>query len=247
MWDIQELMNFKTMQKIIILLLFLFPAFFADAQSVLLEEDVDYYEDVPEYGHNRKHYYHFYGSYGHMLGSTNEDKSKIAPFLSQYFDLGMRYKRRFSQFYSMGYDIIINNRNFRLADDESRNLPADDILDKESINLFTLEGGLYSRFNVDSRRGNYIGDFLDIGVFGGWNFLSRYYYKHEFTEGQNRKFSAYNPDYLETFNYGAFVRAGYNRYVLFARYRLSNLINTDDNNYEDLPAFNVGVQVGFHK
>ena len=238
-------MNFRTMKQIILLPLLFFCVTFGYSQSVLLEENVDYYEDTPEYGPNRKHYVHFYGSYGHLLGSSKEGKSEIDPLLSSYFDLGSRYKRRFSQLFSIGYDLSLSNRNFRLAESDARNLPNNNLLDKEKINVFSLGAVIYSRFNV-GRRGNYIGNFLDIGVFGGWNFSSRYYYKNEYKEGQYRKYSEYNPDYVKALNYGVLARIGYNRYVLFARYRFSDMIDTQGN-YEDLPPFNIGVQIGFHK
>ncbi|MFW6019125.1 MAG: hypothetical protein ACOCPM_00965 [Bacteroidales bacterium] len=225
--------------------LLIFFVHFGNAQSVLLEESVDYYEDTTDFGPNRTHYYHFYGSYGHLTGASQEDKSKIDPLLSNFFDLGARYKRRFSQVYSMGYEVSLNNRNFHLADSDSRNLPDNNFSDKEKINVFSLAAGIYSRFNV-GMRGNYIGNFMDIGVFGGWNFNSRYYYKNEYKKGQYRKYSEYNPDYVKALNYGVLTRIGYNNYVLFARYRFSDMINTEED-YKDLPPFTLGVQIGFHK
>jgi hypothetical protein len=233
------------MKKIFLLIALMIAFFSMDAQTVLLEEEVDYYEETPENGPNRKNFYHVYGSWGMMFGATDGGRSDIIPYFSDHGDLGFRYKRKFSNFYSMGYEVFTSSYAFRLADKNSRTLPDTIHYDKEKINLYALGAGYYNRFNF-GRRGDYIGNFLDIGVYGEWNFASRYMYKHELNDGRKRKFKVSNPDYLNTLNYGAFARAGYNRYVLYARYRLSSIID-QDKKYADLPVFTVGIQIGFHK
>ncbi|MCF8332322.1 MAG: outer membrane beta-barrel protein [Bacteroidales bacterium] len=233
------------MRKFYIIFLLLAIAMSVNAQKVLLEEDVNYFEDIPENGPNRKHYYHFYGSWGMMFGSTENNRSPIKEALSYRFDLGFRYKRKISEFYSLGYELNLGNNNFRLADENARTLPDIKHYDKEKINLYNFGIGLYNRFNF-GRRGNYIGNFMDIGAYGNWNYFSRYYYKDEVSNGEKRKFSQNNPDYMKPIQYGIFARIGYNRYVIFGRYRLSDMINSDTQ-YMDLPAYTAGIQIGFHK
>ncbi len=245
MWVIQQLMNFNIMRNILIILALIMTGAAANAQSVLMEEKVDFYEDLPERGPNRKHYTHGYGSWGVLFGSAENSYIRTNPLFSHYFNLGVRYKRKLSNVYSLGYELEAGSHIFRLAEDEGRSFPDTIHFDKEKVNLYTLGLGLYNRFNF-GRRGDYIGNFIDLGVYGEWNFASRYFYKNKYGNDQSRKLSIYNPGYVNTFNYGAFVRAGYNRYVLFARYRLSEIIDTEKG-FNDLPPFSVGIQVGFHK
>lgn len=232
------------MRKYLIILVLSVIALSLNAQSVLLEEDVNYYEDIPETGPNRKHYYHFYGSWGVMFGATENNRSAIKPLLSYHYNLGFRYKRKLSNFYSLGYELTLGNKNFRLADDGARTIPAEKHYDKEKINMYSFGIGVYNRFNF-GKRGNYIGKFLDIGAYGKWNYASRYFYKHETSDDEKRKFSQYNPDYINPLQYGVFARIGFNNIVIFGRYRLSELIDTDT--YVDLPVYTAGVQFGFHK
>ncbi|MFO8054185.1 MAG: hypothetical protein R6U19_03365 [Bacteroidales bacterium] len=237
------------MHRLFLSLLFLSLAGLTNAQSVLLEEKVDFYEDTSRRGPNRTHYHHMYSGWGMMFGITNDGVINTDPLLSHYFELGMRYKLKLGKYYSLGYELGLNSYNFCLdKDDENRSFPDTMQYDKEKVNLFALSGGLYHRINIDKRRGDYIGNFFDMGVYGEWNYASRYFYKEEYGKDRKRKVSVYNPDYLNDFNYGVFIRGGYNRYVVFVRYRLSEHIDSDANtNYHDLPPFNAGVQIGFHR
>ncbi len=244
MWVTRQLMNFNIMRNILIILVLVLSGAAVKAQSVLMEEKVDFYENVAEKGPNRKHYTHGYGSWGILFGSGENNYIQTNPLFSHYFNLGIRYKRKLGNVYSLGYEVEAGSHTFRLAEDEGRAFPDTIHFHKEKVNLYSVGLGVYNRFNF-GRRGNYIGNFIDIGVYGEWNYASRYFYKNKYGDGQSRKLSVYNPDYINAFSYGAFMRAGYNRYVIFARYRLSEVIKSGSG-YNDLPPFTVGIQIGFH-
>lgn len=242
-------MNFSKMKKILILLLMLDFIFAGKAQDVLLEDDVEFYEKNQKFGRNRKHYYHGYFSTGVSLGATKDNKSPVKELLSNHINLGLRYKLKISDFYSLGCDIAYSIYNYRLEDDDERTFPFEKHYKKEKIDLHSVSFGLYQRFNYIGRggRGDYIGNFLDIGVYGNWSFSNRYLYKEKFNDNeQKRKFTVYSPDFINVLNYGVLARVGYNRYVVYARYRLSELIKTDMG-YSDLPPFTVGLQIGIHR
>ncbi len=216
----------------------------ASGQEQLLEGKGDIYDDFPSRGANRTHYYHPYITWGLHLGSAQA--MDIRTHRSHYFDLGIRYKLKFNRFLSAGYEVALSNSSFCLSDDPQRSFPDTIRYDRERINLLALETGLYYRINVDKRRGNYIGNFIDLGVYGRWNALSRYSYRHKPEEDRVVKYSKYYPDYVNALNYGVFVRVAYNRLVLFGRYRLSNAL---DFKLKDtyLPQVTAGIQIGIHK
>ncbi|MFO8087911.1 MAG: hypothetical protein R6T91_08965 [Bacteroidales bacterium] len=218
---------------------------FVDAQQILLEENVDYYDEEPEIGPNRKIFYHFYMSGGLSFGLSAQSKSPVSPWLSSYVDYGFRYKRKLSEFYSLGVESFLSNKNFRLADKDRRTFPDERHYDREMVHLLTYGLGFYNRFNF-GKRGNYIGNFLDLGVYGDWIFLSRYYYEDEYNDNQSRRISQYSPHYLKSLKYGVLARVGFNNIVVFGQYRLSELIDPNTG-YEDLPLLTVGFQIGFHK
>ena len=53
-------------------------------------------------------------------------------------------------------------------------------------------------------------------------------------------------NYLNDGNYGAYAQFGINRYVVYAKYRLSDMFNNSVQ-YSELPRLIVGFQIGLHK
>jgi len=52
--------------------------------------------------------------------------------------------------------------------------------------------------------------------------------------------------YMNSVNYGLTARIGYNRFVIFAMYRFSDIFKSSSDRI-DLPRLNVGLQLGIHK
>jgi hypothetical protein len=219
----------------------------AKAQKVVLEEDVLADSVTPIYGQNYKHFRHAYLTYG-FVSSEDTPGSEIIYGLSRHMALGYRYKRKFTNFYALGFDASINSDAFHLKQNSSKSLPNDSIHESERLVFSYLKGEIYNRFNF-GKRGNIIGKFIDLGVYANYNYRVKNISidklsDNEYNAGRMKQIFT-GLDYYERTGYGMVARAGINRYVVFAQYRLSDAFEPAFN-YEDLPKLILGFQVGLY-
>jgi len=233
------------MKKIKLTLIAIFIATFSFGQEVLFEEDVLADTLISKKGPNRKHFYHFFISYGFIAGESEGAGSDISYGLSNNVEFGFRYKLKVCNFYSIGCQALINTDVFHLKQNDSKILPDTIQHDKEKLTNDNLSFGVYNRFNF-GKRGNYIGNFLDVGAYGDWRFYSKHCVKDKISTGEMVKISTTHLNYLEDFNYGVYAQIGINRYVVYAKYRLSDIF-LSTYSYSELPRITVGLQIGFHK
>lgn len=239
------------MKKVLLMIaIALLPMAFS-AQTVLMEEYPGNDTIVPKWGKNLKHFIHFYFSCS-VIADDFSNSSAGLKFPSGDFSIGIRYKRKITNFYAMGLDLSMNNTGYGIKQEDGKIFPDSGIVyDKQSINMGALSMEYYNRINFD-RRGNKIGKFIDIGAYGFFNVNSWCFTRMEFDTlnvGYSKKVEAkyFKPDYLNNYGYGASVRIGYNAVVLSARYRLSDLVKTDKyKGFPELPRLMVGLQLSIH-
>lgn len=231
------------MRKIITITLLL-TSLGAFSQDILLQQNVKADTIRPTYGPNLKNYFYGYIGLGFPL-YTNENVNYTKPGVSLNFDLGLRYKRRITNYLAVGLDLGTNTTGYKLKQTDPKTIPDTVINDKEKIQISTLSGSGYVRINV-GRRGNYIGNYLDLGAYGGWNFQKKHKTTNENTDGEKVRLSTTRLKYVENFSYGILARIGMNRYSLTARYRISDIFNSSYA-LPELPRLIVGVEMGLFK
>jgi hypothetical protein len=236
----------KKVCLISLLSIFLLPAF---GQTVLMEEYPGNDTIVPTFGKNLKHYMHLYFSYSVFADNFSNDKAESKIPGSSDFSMGIRYKRKITTFYAMGFDLGMNTSGFSVKQTDQKTFPSQGKHKKEVINTTGLSLEYYNRINFD-RRGNKTGKFADIGAYGFYNFNSWHFTRDEFdtlTVGYTKVIEVkhYKPDYLNNYGYGCSFRLGFNSLVLTARYRLSDLVKKEGNytDFPELPRLNVGLQI----
>lgn len=238
--DIPTLMNFKFL---IIASGFLLTCFFSNAQMVLLEEDVAADTVAPTTGPNRTNFGHFYLSYGVPIADVHTG-ADIYIGRSFDFDFGYRYKRKLSRHYALGFEVFYKVQDFNLKQDSGKIVPDTILHDKERLRFNNLGIGIYNRFNF-GKRGDVVGNFIDIGVYGSWAYRLANITKDELPNGNKVRTKITKLDYYEPINYGVVARIGFNRYVFYGTYRLSNLFKASSN-YPELPFISAGIQIGLH-
>lgn len=205
------------------------------AQEVLLENETEDLYDVPKTGKNRQKYSHFYGSYGAHVQIEPTEGLKTNPLLSYQFQLGFRQKFKISGFYAMGFDYAITWDRYRIVQDDANIFPDNVTHKKEMFGQNALKLGYYNRFNFDFKRGDHIGKYLDLGIWGNWVFVSKYVQWDEYENAVNgatrSKTTFRGINFDEPFQWGVQARLGFNRYVLFGSYRMSE---TFKEAYKDL-------------
>jgi len=231
------------MKKLITFLLFAFSVA-AYSQEILLEQNVKADTIRPSRGPNLKNFTQGYLGVGFPL-FTNEAVTYTKPGLSTSFDFGVRYKRKVCSHFALGLDFGFNLSAYKLKQDEWKMVPDTILNDKEKFQINTAAGSAFMRINV-GRRGNYIGNYLDMGAYGGWNISKKHKTTNENAEGEKVKVLTGRLKYIESFSYGLLARVGTNRYAFTARYRLSDIFKSSYA-MPELPRLIVGIEVGLFK
>ena len=214
------------------------------SQTLLMHEDV---KDtvLGKRGPNLKNFSHFYLGIGFIVGKPDSTGSDIKTGRSVNVVLGYRYKLKICNFFAVGYDIAYNSYSFALKQNSKKITPDTILHEKEKLNFGNLGLSPYMRFNY-GRRGNIVGNFVDLGAYGDWTFSASNNTKDKEPNGNIVKTSISHLNYYNHTNYGVLARIGFNRYVIFANYRLSDIFKKSYS-YPELPRVTVGLQIGFHK
>ncbi len=222
---------------------FLFLSFSLSAfsQEILLEQNVKADTIRPTRGPNLKHFVQGYIGLGFPV-FTNEDVNFTKFGASSAIDFGVRYKRKLASHFAVGLDMGASLAGYKIKQDDGKSVPDTIINEKEKFQINTIMGSAYMRINV-GRRGNYIGNYLDLGVFGGWNCVKKHKTINDNTDGEKVKVVTSGLKYVDNFSYGLLTRLGSGRYALTAGYRLSDIFEASYD-LPELPRLTIGVEIG---
>ena len=212
-------------------------------QTVVIAEDVDQQEETPEFGMNRKHYTHTFLSVLFVAGPPEHPGADVIYGRSRTLEFGYRYKRRLSETFSFGSEITGRRNAFHLKQSETKSVPDTIIRDSEKLVFLEAGIGAFTRINF-GQRGNYIGRFLDAGIYASWIFHTRHvlFYEEENVHYRVRKTGMKYPANLD---YGLMARIGFNNLVFKGTYRMSGLFK-ESAGLPELPRYAVGVEFGLH-
>ena len=215
-------------------ILLLLPAF---SQTPVLSEEVDLNIEKPKFGENRRNYTHFYISLGALFGKAEGDIMEINPWKSLYYDFGFRYKLKLFEYNAVGFQIYFNRYSYRLKYNDNQVAHDKDRLINNNLGL-----GLFDRVNF-SKRGDYLGNYLDIGAYGEFAYSRIQWYKQKQSNGEVLEAQLKKLKSVEKLNYGVFANLGFGKKILFFKYRLSDMIS-DKEKYDEMPRFVAGIQLG---
>jgi hypothetical protein len=224
----------------------------SSAQVVVLDEQTPVDSVKNNWGMNRKHYMYAYVRVDMMAGMA--DKGAGYKFGSGNFDFGVRYKLRLSNHYAVGMDLnIVTAESYKLKDDSLSNLinfSPEMSYKKESLNFTGLGLELYNRFNF-GKRGNAIGKYFDIGVYGKFAYATNHYMKGKadsLTSPLYSTFELYERGlkYTKSLYYGVSARIGFNRIAIDAHYRISDLFNDKIAKLPELSRLQIGLEIGLY-
>ncbi len=241
------------MKKITFLFLVLFfTTLSANSQEVLLEENVKETFDDDGSGPNQKNFFHPYLDFGFYIQQPEGETADIVYGLTNTFTFGFRYKRKLTNFYSLGFGFYYNNRNFKFKQNETKIFPSVTVHESENLKFNSLGAELYNRFNFDINRGDIIGKYLDVAAYIDWMYTGKRVIKDEINVddaipgGETTKTIIKDLNYVEDIAYGVRARLGWNKWSITASYRLSDLINNKFPETE-MPRLSIGVQMGLHR
>ncbi|MBL4710239.1 MAG: hypothetical protein JKY48_17545 [Flavobacteriales bacterium] len=235
-------------QKVVLLLLSLFFVGNSFAQEGKLDP---YGRDLKaltlnKRGPNQDKYSHLFLSYG-FKSVFDADSSDIIYGKSAAFSIGYLFKWRIAKWSELGFDVAYHRSGYHLKQDSTKIIPNSQLHKREKFIFNSLQASPFIRIKLINKfRSN--GTFIDLGGFGGW----QYNVKHETIEknltpgaGKTKTVNT-GLNYKQDYVYGLLARVGFNRFVFYGRYRLSNLF-TDKSGLNDLPKYEIGLKLGIHQ
>ncbi|MFC2118185.1 hypothetical protein ACFLTI_10180 [Bacteroidota bacterium] len=235
------------MRFIILSIFLLTVSFITKGQIIVMHDIVDPVNNNESFGPNLRHFNHLYLDFGIIIGKA-EGQTEIINSSSNSLRFGNRYKLKISSIYSIGLDVSISRKSFRIKQNNNKIFPEPTLHKSEKVLIYDLGFGFFNRINFRSR-GNYIGEYFDFGI-----------YAHPILQSSHITKDDYNPqitgfkknivnekglEYINDYYYSVILRFGINRYIISAEYRLSDIISSEYQTH--LPVFSIGIQIGIHK
>ncbi|MFH2141843.1 MAG: hypothetical protein ABIJ97_05440 [Bacteroidota bacterium] len=236
--------------RLFILLLILLFAVNCFPQTVLLEEDVEGDTIIQKNGPNLKRYGHLFLDYGLFADKPEGSGLDIMYGNSSSFGAGYRYKYKITNFLAFGWDLHFSGWTFRIKQNDQKTFPDTILHKRERIGISNWGGEIYIRINY-GKRGNQIGKFIDFAGYGNWvrgadHFTLDKLSTPNAVHAKIVRTTYSDLLYIEKYNYGVNFRLGFNRFVMGASYRLSDLILESFNTYPELPRLHIFLQIGIH-
>ncbi len=231
-----------------LLFLFGFPSF---SQEVVIEESVT--EEVVEkkFGPNRLHYVSYFMDFGlSPFGHSNQTYKTNLPW-SFDFQMGLRYKLKLHNFYALGAQLYWGSTDYDISYDETSVPNGVTLYDQEFFSIGGWGFELFQRINFD-KRGNTLGKFLDLGAYIEW-----LPYRNQTITIEQDETALYSEQiitnrklkYVNNSAYGLTARIGINKLSIYAKYRLSELVNDEISEpnlgFSDFNPLNIGISLAF--
>lgn len=233
------------MKKGILILLFFCISGVLYAQEVLMHEDVEQDTISSKFGKNRLNYIHTYMGIGWPFGNSEGAGGDVKLIQSINLEYGIRYKLRVCNHYAMGLNMAYSRYAYRLEQDKGKILPDTILHSKERVAFNNFQLGYYNRINF-GKRGDYIGNFIDIGAYGEYTPTFKHFFKDKKSDGTITRTSISRTAYHNDINYGVFLNIGFNKITFTFKYRLSDMF-VPSYNYPEMPRLTAGLQWGLHK
>jgi len=234
------------MVKKLIFILTIFTSINSFGQTTLFSLKTIDFSKHEKWGPNQSNYSQFGVGYGFIVGSA-EKYINIKDANATYITLNLRYKKKLNNVFAFGFDIFHNANTYQIKQINGKVFP--DTLNhfKEYVNESDLGTGIFIRINFyhfnNSKRGNYLGNFIDLGISGSWVY-SLYQSTTNKINMLKIKEITRGFDFFNKYYYSAFFRFGIDKTSIFLATRLSNLLKST-NTFPDLPPFSLGMEVSF--
>lgn len=230
-----------------IILLFLLSIVQANitAQELIFEKRPDSMPDHPNFGPNRRHFYHAFISSSIFLPASGTLKINTGqPFTGQ-IAVGFRYKLKIDKPFAIVSECGINRNFFRIDQFPGKNFPDTIMHFSQSIQTAGLFGGVFLRIRL-GQRGDYLGKYIDLGLTAQASIMNHLVTKDVFNSADPKPYLIEKTTLsgwknINPFTYKASVRLGFDRFSLIVSYRLSRLLDIPSG--KDLPDLEIGFEI----
>ncbi len=238
------------MIKQLIFAVVLFFSLGLSAQDVVLDMNVDE-QYTEKKGPNMRQYGHFYEGIAVVVPYNSVSGAKTDLGRSGEFLFGYRYKLKLLSFYAIGFDLNHRWTRYGIASEELPAVATNPLsfakdVRRMSLGVSSFGAEAYNRINI-GKRGNTLGNYLDLGIKGEWNYSRKLYIKENAVDGdyfETSRSVQKKLNFIEKFSTLVTARVGINKVMLYGTYRISDLI-AGGYTTPELPPLNMGVQLAF--
>ena len=215
------------------------------AQDLIFQKQPDSVPSHPNFGPNRRHFYHpFISSSLALPASATSIMNTAQPFTGQV-TLGFRYKLKPARPIAIVSECGISRNFFRISQSAGKSFPDSFIHEYQSIRILGLFGGAFLRFRL-GQRGDYLGQYIDLGLTAQASIWNQLVTKDLVKSKDYKPYLAERTTVsllknIKPIAYRASVRIGFDRFSLTTSYRLSRLIYESFVN--DLPDLEIGIEI----
>jgi hypothetical protein len=223
-----------TQKKYSYKLIFIFTIFVSQigfSQKIIMKENVptDFIHFNMEKGPNKKKYSFLEFSVGTLLPiSLNGDESMaIKPSFD--YQLSASFKRKISPILSFINVLGVSNLRFQAKSIYELNdfgISSSALNPKFSIWNLMCQSGF--RFNMDPNRGNQIGKYIEMNLFGFYTWNSTLKYEYNTNLNDKTIIKERNPNLISNLHYGIKMKLGIKSKSIFGLYRLSHFLENSD-------------------
>ncbi len=218
-------------------------------QTVLISDFTpdDFSNIDGNFGPNRKYYIYNYlggGIKSSLVKKLNEDFISLK--LGSELNFGTRYRIGFGRVFAIIYDLQLNSSWNKINLKENPVIPISVInLKKVSYIYHQIGNSISTQFNFNPKRGNRLGTYLDLGVFGSYIYSNKFRYKLELADlSDNTVVTIKKMEYFNKFIYGLIGRIGKEKFIFYGKFRLSDLFNNETSfTSPELPRFTLGMEL----
>ena len=232
-------------KSFILLFMAAFIAAGTNAQSILLERDINESVYVKKKGPNKNRFIHLYYDYAYYTPDNGNQPYEFGYSFRSY--AGLRNYYRLAQNYIMGVNLEFGWENFRIEQNNQKTFPSTGVHKKETLSTSNIGLEYFNRLLITQRE-NTLGLWVDAGIYGNLNLGSRHVTKDKSAstdEARYHKEINKGLKYLNQWEYGVKARIGIKRYALTGTYRLSDWISGTTNNYEP-SRVSIGFELGLY-
>ena len=216
----------------------------AISQNVLFSDDAENAYEISRKGRNRASFGHLYTGYRVAPAYFSSEENQV--WNGEYF-VGRRAKYALTRHYAMGWELEYLHTAVSWDMQVLMGSAEKSVSEKHRYISHALLASYYNRITF-GKVGDNIGKFLDIGVYGAWNFSKKSVISGETDEGQSYETTKKSPGYDDDFFYGVKARLGIHRIAVTADYRLVTPDFTSAPSVDIyMPEFTVGLEFSLYK
>ncbi len=218
------------------------------SQAILIKDKTleDFKDHDYDFGPNRKKYSYSYYGVGKIVNASLPDSVFSVRWNALKVTSGYSKKRQVNKYLGLLIDLEISAESYALNKlDSTTVINFNSNIDKARYVFYKIGGDLAFQSNLRPKRGNQLGTYITLGMFGDYNIARRFVTKAKFENGFKVKDKVVYKKlpFAHPFQYGAVLKFGKHYFDIFAKYRISNAFN---NGQLELPRLIIGLEFLLH-